>query len=235
MSFGARFLMTDRQTLVSSGAAWGDTNRHIHLPFGTCHFLQLTPSQHRGLHALDVNRISLRDAHVHIHVCSVDSGAFRTIDWRGREYALEFEYRPDRICWAGDGFLAELETNGGHAVCHLWTVVSDTKHFAGIAQNLLRVIAAYRLLETGGLLLHSAGVGVGSSAVLFFGTSGAGKSTVAASALEQGHAVFSDDLNAVIPLEDGYAIAAVPFTGDLDKSTASQQQLSVSALYRIGA
>jgi len=233
MSFGAQFLTQGPEPLLKLDRGWGRLQREIHLPFGTCHFLHLTEDQHRGLDSLDVRTAPLSHQHMDIEVRSAEPGFFRDIVWDGRNYELEFDYGPDRVSWAGDGFLVELDLGDGPGACRLWTRIDDPAHFAGVVQNLLRIVTAYRLLEAGGLLLHSAGIRVDDGAMVFFGISGAGKSTVAAAAVGRGNEVFSDDLNAVFPVPDGYVVAAVPFTGDLDKSTTTREQLPLTALYRL--
>ena len=147
---------------------------------------------------------------------------------------VDAQYRPDRVSWAGDGFLVELEMGDGPCACRLWTRVNDSAHFAGVVQNVLRIIAAYRLLAIGGVLLHSAAVVAKQGETLvFFGISGAGKSTIAASALELGHAVYSDDLNALVPTRDGFVVASVPFTGELDHAPDRLAPSPLTALYQI--
>jgi hypothetical protein len=233
MSFGAQFLTTGPEPLLSQKQGWGEVSRDIHLPFGTCHFDHLTEVQHAALDTLDIQDRPLCEAHVSIDVRLADPRAFRTIEWNGRDYELEFEYRPDRVSWAGDGFFVELETGDDPCACRLWTRVNDSAQFAGVTQNVLRIVAAYRLLSVGGLLLHSAAVVPKKAALLFYGISGAGKSTIAASGLAQGFTLFSDDLNALVPTRDGFVVAAVPFTGDLDHATGALEPSPVDTLYQI--
>lgn len=233
MSFGEQFLSNGPEPLLSLTQGWGEASRDIHLPFGTCRFDNLTESQHRALDTLDVRDAPLDRAHVDIDVRSADPGAFRNIAWDGLEYELEFDYRPDRVSWTGDGFLVELETGDGPRACRLWTRVNEPAHFAGVAQNVLRIVAAYRLLDIGGVLLHSAAVAPNEETLLFYGTSGAGKSTIAASALALGLTVLSDDLNALLPAADGFVVASVPFTGDLDHVPDRLAPSPLAALYQI--
>jgi hypothetical protein len=232
MSFGDLFLATDTSRLLATAEPWGDEARDIHLPFGACRLLQLTAEQYRALDGLDRGHQLENMPGLEIRAWKTQAQAFNSIDWRNKEYDLEFDYETDGVLLAGDGFLARLDL-GDVVACQLWTRINDPELFAGVAQNLLRVVTAYCLLQRKGVLLHSSGIGVDESAIVFFGRSGAGKSTVAASALEQGHDVFSDDLNAVIPVESGYAVAAVPFTGDLRHSTVNGGRLPLTAIYQL--
>jgi hypothetical protein len=88
-------------------------------------------------------------------------------------------------------------------------------------ENVFRILVAYRLLAAGGLLLHSSGVVVGDRCFLFAGHSGAGKSTIAGLALEEGYGVLSDDLNLL--LRDGkfWVSSQLPFAGTLHSETVT--------------
>ena len=77
------------------------------------------------------------------------------------------------------------------------------------------MLAAYRLLEPRGAVIHSAGVAGGEAAFLLLGPSGAGKTTVSRLCLARGAAVLSDDLNAVRLGDGGARLQKLPFTGDL--------------------
>lgn len=60
----------------------------------------------------------------------------------------------------------------------------------------------------GSLVLHSSGVKIGDEAVLFVGTSGSGKSTIATYFAKQGHALISDDNVELV--EDGNGLTVQP-------------------------
>jgi hypothetical protein len=108
----------------------------------------------------------------------------------------------------------------------IWTPVEEPEECVGVVENVLRPLLAARLLATGGLLVHSAAI----DGYLFAGRSGAGKSTIARLGLEAGQPVLSDDLNAVVPDERGFALAPLPFTGDLDASEVSNQRTRLRAV-----
>jgi hypothetical protein len=83
----------------------------------------------------------------------------------------------------------------------------------GHPENFLRVACAWLAVERGGLLLHASGVVRDGRGYIFFGHSGAGKSTVAE--LSPGAAVLSDDL-VWLRLHGGRAwLYGVPFRGEL--------------------
>lgn len=92
-----------------------------------------------------------------------------------------------------------------------------------VFENYLRIFAAYAVLMRGGLLLHSSGIVVDGQAYLFLGRSGAGKTTLSRLALIAGAKVLSDDINILIPDEQGgFSASAVPFAGELGHDSIEQ-------------
>jgi hypothetical protein len=77
-------------------------------------------------------------------------------------------------------------------------------------ENFLRVLTAAFVLHEGGFLLHGSCVVRGGRAHVFFGPSGAGKTTV--TLLSPGDVVLSDDLTLIVRGADGaFAAAGIPF------------------------
>jgi hypothetical protein len=81
-----------------------------------------------------------------------------------------------------------------------------------VVDSLLRMTFGLLLLERGGLLLHSSGVLCGKRALVCFGPSGVGKTTIARSVSRA--EVMCDEMIALVP--DGSRIRAygTPFHGD---------------------
>lgn len=79
----------------------------------------------------------------------------------------------------------------------------------------LRSLISWNLLETGGLMLHSAGLVLGGKAYIFPGKSGAGKSTLSRLALEAGAEVISDEINLLRPGPRGWRAYGSPFWGEM--------------------
>jgi hypothetical protein len=102
----------------------------------------------------------------------------------------------DRLFWQGVGtFLVR----GGR------DIVVDP--FPGLDERILRLfvlgpVLAVLLRQRGHLLLHASAVAVADEAVLFLGSSGWGKSTMAATLHARGHALVTDDI-AVLRFEEG--------------------------------
>jgi hypothetical protein len=90
--------------------------------------------------------------------------------------------------------------------------------FPSAFDNLLRIYSAYRVLQTGGVVLHSAGLVIDGKAYIFVGRSGAGKTTLARKASDFGAKVLSDDINLLLPVENTYMAHSVPFTGEFGRS-----------------
>lgn len=106
--------------------------------------------------------------------------------------------------------------------------------FAAILENALRIMVAYRILDLGGILLHSNAIVQGGKSVVLFGHSGAGKSTTAAIAAKLGCAIISDDLNAIVPETAGWSVNSVPFSGSFSSTPLPRiDKAPLHALYRL--
>ncbi len=96
-----------------------------------------------------------------------------------------------------------------------------------VFENFLRLYTAYAVLRQGGVLLHSAGVVVNNRAWLFIGSSGAGKSSIAKLALAAGADILSDDINILLPNDEGgFNAGPVPFAGDLGQVACNKRGTS---------
>jgi len=223
MSFGARFLchpegFPQRQ----AGDAWGDRELTLDLPGGPYRVLGLSAAQDAGVRAtfpgsLDAGAASGADgggspgaAAIPILLLRRAAGDFLPVDVRGWEYGLDFDWSPAAVRLAGLGLVGRLDWLPDRPGMEgaLWTPEDGGERFPGVFENFLRVLVAYRLLELGGAVLHSAGVVKDGAAFLFLGRSGAGKTTVARLSLAQGADVLSDDLNAVIAAGSGTAVGS---------------------------
>jgi hypothetical protein len=111
---------------------------------------------------------------------------------------------------AGDGYLLRfgplgdftVSAAGDEVICH--EVPGDpgaTRHF--LLDHVLPRVANLR----GGHVLHASGVATPFGAVAFAGPSGAGKSTLAASFVDAGFALLSDDCIALVDAGDGHPLA----------------------------
>jgi hypothetical protein len=78
--------------------------------------------------------------------------------------------------------------------------------------SLLRITLGLALVERGGLLLHGSGVLLGESAIVCFGPSGVGKTTVARSVPPE--TVLCDEMIALVPDGEQMVAHGTPFHGD---------------------
>lgn len=133
----------------------------------------------------------------------------------------------DRRFTVGYGTLtAELDLAAGRGRAAL----AESVH---VLDSLLRIALSLALVERGGLLLHGSSVALGDGALVCFGPSGVGKTTVARSV--PAAAVLCDELTAVYPADGAggarIVAAGTPFHGDLDVCAA--RVLPLRALCRL--
>ena len=95
-------------------------------------------------------------------------------DFIGREdqwqYDFDLYYAPTAVTLAGFHFMARLDWLPTLQAA-VWTSEDRLMVANAIFENVLRVIAAYRLLDAGGVLLHSAALADDRGAHVFFGAS----------------------------------------------------------------
>jgi len=111
----------------------------------------------------------------------------------------------------GEGSFA-CEFEGAHVVAD-----ADSARFTGVRHeyaldSLLRMLLSWRLLPETGFLLHAATVVRNGKAYVFFGRSGAGKSTVAS--LSPSGSVFTDEISLLKRLDGEWRAFGTPFWGD---------------------
>jgi hypothetical protein len=225
MSFGDEFLRhPDLFPGRRSGEPWGPGSLVLDVPGGPYLFSGLAATQ---VAALETRFGRLCQGVTEKTATGIGTVVFRApaadfvdLDTRGWEYTLDLGHAERSVRVAGLRLMARLDWGLAEALAGgLWTPEVAGEEWASVLENYLRLLAAYRLLAEGGLLLHSAGVTDGMSAWLLLGPAGAGKTTASRLCLAAGAEVLSDDLNAVIfqTGEEGGSplVARLPFTGDL--------------------
>jgi hypothetical protein len=236
MSFGDGFLrFPDLFPGRRGGEPWGDRSLVLEVAGGPYLVAGLSAAQEdaarRKLEGLC--RRAESGAEVAIQIFQAPPEDFVDRDTRGWEYTLDMDYSPGSVLLAGLRLMGRIDWTPGLAG-GLWTSQAGGEEWASVFENYFRVLAAYRLLEQGGAVLHSAGVTDGASAWLLLGPSGAGKTTSSRLCLERGARVLSDDLNAVRLADDAAPrLTWLPFTGDLGERSGGPPSYPLTAVVRL--
>lgn len=241
MGFGHQFL-TEPALFPArfAGSPAGDAQLAVDVPGGPYVIRGLSERQHRALAHRYGERASSPDGS---HPGASSSGAemwifraepheFVTVDRRGWVNSFDFEYREEWIHIAGNQVMAQIRWNPGLRAA-LWTALEDGSEFLEVFENCFRVLSAYRLLEVGGVVLHSSCVVDDGKARVFFGHSGAGKTTIARRALASGRKVLSDDINALRATDSVVRVEKMPFAGELGHTNEKVGPFPVTSLSRI--
>jgi hypothetical protein len=231
--FGERFLVhPDLFPARPAGPPCGDDSVDLVLPGGPYRIGGLSPRQAADLNERYAELCRPAVARVEVAVFEAAESDFVDIDTRGWRYEMDLDHLPDRVRIAGLRFMAwiglEPRLRGA-----LWTSVAGGVRWTELFENYFRVLVAYRLLEAGGVLLHSAGVADDRGAWVFFGHSGAGKTTISRLSLESGRRVLSDDINALHRDADGVLVSKMPFAGDLGRAPGGFGDHRLRGLYRL--
>lgn len=103
----------------------------------------------------------------------------------------------------------------------------------GDVENFLRVVYAWQVLGQSGLLLHAAGVISNGKGYVFFGHSGAGKTTTARLSLTANKTVLSDDLVIVKKRGEKFWLYGVPFRGDFPEGPRVNADAELAGMFAL--
>lgn len=235
MSFGESFLNNpDLFPARQTGERWGDERVVICFAGNDYICTGLSTTQAAAVRArfgeLCVPSSGPQRPAVEIRIFRAAIGDF-VEDERVWEFDFDLDYAPDAVSFAGFRFMGRLDW-APRLQAALWSSEDGRLVSEAIFENVLRVVVAYHLLEQGGVLLHSAAVADNASAQVFFGRSGAGKSTISRLGFENGRAVLSDDMNALRNTADGIFVEKLPFAGDFGQTAGSiGVQFPIRGLY----
>lgn len=224
-----------------AGDRWGDDELTIDIAGVRFEALGLSPEQHATVaprHAASSEGRAEPSRPTTIRVFRAPDTDFVERDLAGELLEIELDYTSHAVRCAAPGWMARVDWRAGDSgdsriEAALWTCHANGNPFLDAFENTLRVLAAYRLLEAGGVLLHSAAaVDRSGRCHVFVGHSGAGKTTLSRLALESGRRVVSDDLNA-LSLDAGgrLRVGAVPFAGEIGGDATGLYPLA--GLYRL--
>lgn len=238
MTFADRFVaVPDLFPARSSGEPWGERALHVDVAG--------LPIVVRGLDEAFAQRTRDRfgpaaeeapptgAVAADVRVFRAAEGDFRKVDLAGKDYAFELAYGPDDVRIAGPRWMARVDQANGTPRAALWTPNLPPDSFLGALENLLRVLAAYRLVRLGGALFHSAAIVDEGRAHLFLGHSGAGKSTLSRKSVGEGRTVLSDELNGLARLDGRLFVQQLPFAGDFGQCAPPGEPVPLEAVYRL--
>lgn len=221
-----------------SGELWGPIDLCIELPGGPYVFRGLEATQAHWVRQVFAERAADLTAAVDLSGAVVTSMMkaprhafldFERVDWK---ILIDVDYHPGGLRLAAHQWMGRLHwdtpaggepqglTDGSGFAGALWTPVTSGSAFTDLFENYFRIVVAYRLLVTGGLLLHSAAVADETGGYVFPGASGNGKSTLSKISRREGRLVLSDDGNALGIDRDAQGrphvwIEALPFGGEM--------------------
>jgi len=153
--------------------------------------------------------------------------------WRpGRDptHRVETEVDGGQLRVRSYGFAASFDPGARTSVLSLAPEPEERREIS--FENYLRVVTSWLALEEGGFLFHSSALVRDGEAYLFFGPSGAGKTTCCK--LSEGLArAVNDDLVLLRMGEGGeWKVAAVPFTGTFGREETGTTY-PMAGLYRL--
>jgi len=139
----------------------------------------------------------------------------------------DLSFKAGRLVLEAPGVSGWIEADKGRG--HL---TLNTSHIVEQVEYFLRAACALVAFETGGLLLHAAGVVHRGQAYLFFGHSGSGKTTVAGFA-RPGDLLLNDDLVVLSSHDDRWTAWATPFSSLPGAFNLGPCAAPVAALFRL--
>lgn len=236
LGFAAEFLRApDLFPARPAGEPWGSGRVRIDAIGGPYQFLGVDAAQGEFLRRhfaplLLADEAGERD--VPLRIFRIDPAELLEVAGPDWVFRLDLDPSPEALRWAGRRLLGRLDWRPELAAS-AWMPPGDEAERLGSFENVLRIAAAYRSIETGGVLLHSAGVVADGRAWLFYGRSGAGKSTLSRLSAEAGHLVLSDELNAVVATPEGPRLERMPFSGDFGRDVGRRQSWPLAGIFAL--
>ena len=157
-------------------------------------------------------------------------GAFLVPQENSEMYRMELRSDAGERRWWSYEFAGRLAA--GRRTAELALVEEEGEASDRGLENFLRALTAEFVLAHGGLLLHGATVVRRGRAYVFFGPSGAGKTTT--TRLSPNDLVLSDDLTLIVETKDGFGAAGIPFGMAHHHVPDSNEAFPIAGLHRLG-
>jgi len=138
---------------------------------------------------------------------------FQAAKERPFDYHVEFMHGAEAVDFHAYYFAGRIPYADGEAILAL--APASESDLQTEVENFLRIFTAVLLVREGAFLLHSSAAVVGREAYVFFGHSGAGKSTSALLFKDAGHRVLSDDLNILCERDGRWFVQASPYVSEV--------------------
>ena len=151
--------------------------------------------------------------HHRVRVFRSPKQQFQAPKSRPFDYHVEFMHGAEALDFHAYYFAGRIPYAGGEAILALAS--APESNLQTEVENFLRVFTAVLLVREGAFLLHSSAAVVGREAYVFFGHSGAGKSTSALLFKDAGHRVLSDDLNILCERDGRWFVQASPYVSEV--------------------
>lgn len=135
------------------------------------------------------------------------------------------QYRAGCVNIVGEGYKGWIDLDNRHGALEL-----RSKHVVDEIDYFLRIVYAWLSFKAGGILFHAAGVRRNGMAYVFFGPSGAGKTTAARFSAR--YEVLNDDLLLLAPEGDQWWAVSTPFTNPT-QVTPAPGSAPLAGLYRL--
>lgn len=131
-------------------------------------------------------------------------------------YNITFKENKNKLIFYAYNFASILNLKK-QSNCILALGQEKNEIIANEIENFLRVYSSIILPKFNSFLFHSSAVLTKKGAFVFFGNSGAGKSTIANIFKSENFKVLSDDLNILI-LKNGLQVTSSPFLSEIDQA-----------------
>ena len=223
--FSTRF-ENEIDALSSVVTPWGTGSLVFNLPGGVLRVLGLSQPQQQAIRSNYSDYIEADNSSASsdfpvcqaYKLCRVAAKSLQQHEHHGQYAPLQIR-GSHGVKIIGENFIAQIPLQPEHPPGSIGVVAEHELAYPNVIENVMRIYAAYRALDTGGLMLHSAGLVRDGVAYIFVGRSNAGKTTLTRKAFKAGARVLSDDINMLfVDASGAYRAHAVPFTGEFGRT-----------------